>query len=107
MIDPQKFQREVEDCNAQQHTHKPGAVVVADPNNSQFYFVLTRKTTKHLDGKYLIFAQVVKGMDKINKIEEGDRINRVSVLPGMTSVHSSINRPLCGCAALKSSAARY
>ena len=63
--------------------HKPGAVAVADPKNSQFYIVLTRKTVKHLDGQYLIFAQVVKGMDKINRIEEGDRINKVSILPVM------------------------
>jgi len=63
--------------------HRPGAVVVADPYRSQFYIVLTRKTAKHLDGKYMIFAQVVKGMDKINRMEIGDKIIRMTVLPNM------------------------
>jgi peptidyl-prolyl cis-trans isomerase B (cyclophilin B) len=51
--------------------HERGTLSMArsqDPNSagSQFFIVLAR--TPHLDGKYTVFGQVVKGMDVVDKI---------------------------------------
>jgi len=44
----------------------------ADPNSadSQFFIVFAR--TRHLDGQYTVWGQVVKGMAKVSKIKRGD-----------------------------------
>lgn len=57
--------------------HIEGTIAMArsqDPNSadSQFYIALNR--LPHLDGKYTIFGQVVKGLDLIHKIKKGDKI---------------------------------
>jgi cyclophilin family peptidyl-prolyl cis-trans isomerase len=53
-----------------------GAVGLAsagkDTESCQFFF--THQPTPHLDGRYTIFAQVVKGMDVAQQLEIGDRI---------------------------------
>ncbi|MCX7703361.1 MAG: peptidylprolyl isomerase [Planctomycetota bacterium] len=56
-----------------QHKHIPGAVGMArmqepDTAGSQFYICCAR--LEHLDGKYCIFGQVIRGMDVVRKIEE-------------------------------------
>lgn len=61
--------------------HKPGALSMAhrgkDTGGSQFFIVLNRENTKHLDGKHTVFGQVVSGMELISKIEQGDRMLKV------------------------------
>ena len=57
--------------------HIEGTLAMArsqDPNSadSQFYIALTR--LPHLDNKYTIFAQVVKGMKLIHMLKKGDKI---------------------------------
>jgi cyclophilin family peptidyl-prolyl cis-trans isomerase len=53
-----------------------GAVGLAsagkDTESCQFFF--THQPTPHLDGRYTIFAQVVRGMDVVQQLEIGDRI---------------------------------
>jgi cyclophilin family peptidyl-prolyl cis-trans isomerase/HEAT repeat protein len=53
-----------------------GAVGLAsagkDTESCQFFF--THQPTPHLDGRYTIFAQVVGGMDVVQKLEIGDKI---------------------------------
>lgn len=48
-----------------------------DTGGSQFFIVLNRENTKHLDGKHTVFGQVVSGMELISKIEQGDRMLKV------------------------------
>jgi cyclophilin family peptidyl-prolyl cis-trans isomerase len=43
-----------------------------DSADSQFYIALT--TLPHLDGKYTVFGQVVKGLDVIDKVQKDDVI---------------------------------
>ena len=57
--------------------HIKGTVAMArtqDPDSadSQFYIALT--TLPHLDGKYTVFGQVVKGLDVIDKVQKDDVI---------------------------------
>jgi len=49
-----------------------------DTESCQFF--ITHAPTPHLDGRYTIFAQVVKGLDVVHKLEIGDRILGVELL---------------------------
>ncbi|HEY5747473.1 MAG TPA: peptidylprolyl isomerase [Chryseolinea sp.] len=42
---------------------------------------ITHSPTPHLDGKYSIFAEVVSGMDVVHRIEIGDEILGVELIP--------------------------
>jgi cyclophilin family peptidyl-prolyl cis-trans isomerase/HEAT repeat protein len=50
-----------------------------DTESCQFFF--THLPTPHLDGRYPIFAQVVRGLDVVQRLEIGDRITAVALLP--------------------------
>ncbi len=65
-------------------THVRGAVALAHPvpghardGDSQFYITLS--ATPRLDGNFTVFGKVISGMDVVNKLGVGDRINRVTV----------------------------
>ncbi|MBC6988270.1 peptidylprolyl isomerase [Hymenobacter sp. BT491] len=59
-----------------------GAVGLAsagkDTESCQWF--ITHAPTPHLDGRYTIFAQVVKGMDVVKKLEIGDLIERIELI---------------------------
>ena len=44
-----------------------------DTGGSQFFICLNRHTTQHLDGVHTCFGKVIKGMDIIDKITQGDK----------------------------------
>ncbi|WP_223651374.1 peptidylprolyl isomerase [Hymenobacter psoromatis] len=60
-----------------------GAVGLAsagkDTESCQFFF--THQPTPHLDGRYTIFAQVTQGMEVVQRLEIGDKMLRVALLP--------------------------
>jgi cyclophilin family peptidyl-prolyl cis-trans isomerase/HEAT repeat protein len=49
----------------------------ADTGGSQWF--VTQAPQPHLDGIYTVFGQVVAGQDVVERIEQGDRITRISV----------------------------
>ena len=53
------------------------ALAGADTGGSQWF--ATHAPQPHLDGIYTVFGQVVSGQDVVERIEQGDRINRVVV----------------------------
>jgi peptidyl-prolyl cis-trans isomerase B (cyclophilin B) len=66
-------------------THKRGAVAMArsqfpDSASSQFYFALA--DLGFLDGDYAVFGYVTKGMEVVDKIQAGDRIESAKVTQG-------------------------
>ena len=66
--------------------HSRGAVAMARSNppdsaSSQFYFTLT--DVPFLDGSYAVFGYVKQGMDVVDKIEAGDRIEKATVTQGL------------------------
>jgi cyclophilin family peptidyl-prolyl cis-trans isomerase len=53
-----------------------------DTGGSQFF--LTRSPQPHLDAKYTAFGRVVTGMDVVDKLQQGDTIDRARVWDGVT-----------------------
>ncbi|RNI31459.1 peptidylprolyl isomerase [Rufibacter latericius] len=49
-----------------------------DTESCQWF--ITHSPTPHLDGKYTIFARVVKGMDVVHQLNIGDRIEKVDLV---------------------------
>ncbi len=65
--------------------HSRGAVAMARANppnsaSSQFYFALTE--LPFLDGDYAVFGYVTDGMDVVDQIQQGDRIDSAQVVEG-------------------------
>ena len=49
-----------------------------DTGGSQFF--ITHSPQPHLDGGYTIFGQVIEGMEVVNRIARGDKIERVEIV---------------------------
>jgi len=69
--------------------HTLGAVAMArssppDSASSQFYIALTE--LPFLDGSYAVFGYVTEGMDVVDKIQQGDRIESAEVTKGIENL---------------------
>lgn len=69
--------------------HTRGAVAMArsqmpDSASSQFYFTLS--DLPFLDGNYAVFGYVTEGMDVVDKIQQGDRIESAKVTAGLENL---------------------
>lgn len=69
--------------------HSRGAVAMArsqfpDSASSQFYFALA--DLPFLDGSYAVFGYVTEGMDVVDQIQQGDRIDSAKVTQGLENL---------------------
>jgi len=63
--------------------HEKGALSMArtqDPNSNGSQFFITLNATPHLDGNYTVFGCVLKGQDIVDKIEQGDKMDKINIL---------------------------
>lgn len=73
------------DCelDGEKQVHDRGVLSMAhagrNTGGSQFFICHNRDNTAHLDGKHTVFGKVVTGLDLIDEIEQGDRIESVVV----------------------------
>lgn len=74
------------DCECELPTarrHQRGALSMAhagkNTGGSQFFLCFDTNATSQLNGRHTVFGQVVQGMDVLDKIQRGDRINNGSV----------------------------
>jgi peptidyl-prolyl cis-trans isomerase B (cyclophilin B) len=70
-------------------SHTRGAVAMArsqfpDSASSQFYFALA--DLAFLDGSYAVFGYVTDGMDVVDQIKQGDRIQSAKVTEGLENL---------------------
>jgi peptidyl-prolyl cis-trans isomerase B (cyclophilin B) len=69
-------------CEINAHKHGAGALSMAhagkDTGGSQFF--ITHSPQPHLDGVHTVFGQVERGMAVVNKIKQGDKMNKVTVI---------------------------
>jgi cyclophilin family peptidyl-prolyl cis-trans isomerase len=69
-------------CEYNRLRYQPGMVGMAlsgkDTGGSQWF--ITHSPQPHLNGRYTIFARVVRGMDVVPRIVQGDRVTKVDVL---------------------------
>lgn len=62
--------------------HKTGTLAMArssNPNSAGSQFYITLAPANFLDRQYTVFGEVTDGMDVVQKIRKGDRINSVTV----------------------------
>jgi peptidyl-prolyl cis-trans isomerase B (cyclophilin B) len=57
-----------------------------DPNSASAQFYVALEALPELDGRYAVFGRVTKGMDIIDKVQQGDKILRATVIEGGTLV---------------------
>lgn len=50
-----------------------------DTGGSQFFICHNRSNTKHLDRQHTVFGKVVEGLDVIEKIRQGDKIEKIII----------------------------
>ena len=72
------------EVSAQKQYHDKGVLSMAhagrNTGGSQFFICHNRQGTQHLDGNHTCFGRVIEGLDIIEQIRQGDKMNSVVVI---------------------------
>jgi len=64
--------------------HERGVLSAArtsDPNSASTQFFIMFEAAPHLDGQYSAYGRVIDGMEVVDQIQKGDKMNRLTLLP--------------------------
>jgi peptidyl-prolyl cis-trans isomerase B (cyclophilin B) len=50
-----------------------------DTGGSQFFICHNRQNTKHLDRNHTVFGKVIEGLDVLDQLKQGDKIEKIVV----------------------------
>lgn len=69
-------------CEINPKKHRTGTLSMAHAgkNTGGSQFFITHAPQPHLDGIHTVFGQVKEGMDVVNKIKQGDKMTKVTVV---------------------------
>ncbi len=73
-----KFQDEVKN-NPLKHETGVLSMANAGPNTNGSQFFITHSPQPHLNGRHTVFGKVIKGMEVVNAIRQGDKMIKVTV----------------------------
>jgi peptidyl-prolyl cis-trans isomerase B (cyclophilin B) len=51
-----------------------------DTGGSQFFVCHSRNNTAHLDGNHTCFGKVIEGVDTVDLIRQGDKIQKITII---------------------------
>lgn len=74
-----KFEDELS-SNLLKHSKKVISMANSGPNTNGSQFFITHLPQSHLDGKHTVFGKVTQGEDVVDSIQQGDLINKASVV---------------------------
>jgi len=71
-------------CPNEKQYHDKGVLSMAhagrNTGGSQFFICHSRQGTQHLDRNHTCFGKVIDGLNVIDMIQQGDKINEISIL---------------------------
>lgn len=76
------------DCelDGENQYHDRGVLSMAhagrNTGGSQFFICHSRRNTAHLDRNHTVFGKVVKGLEVIDDIRQGDKIEKIEIIDG-------------------------
>jgi peptidyl-prolyl cis-trans isomerase B (cyclophilin B) len=72
------------EVTAPKQFHDKGVLSMAhagrNTGGSQFFICHNRQGTQHLDGNHTCFGKVIEGLDVIDQIQQGDKINSIEIM---------------------------
>lgn len=69
-------------CEINPNKHERGSLAMAHrgPNTGGSQFYVCFDPQPHLDGMHTVFGKVIEGMEIVDKINQGDKMNKVSII---------------------------